>query len=38
MGKQYNKAIKRKRRLSYVKRKQAAVKSRKAGKAAKAAD
>jgi hypothetical protein len=33
MGKQYNKALKRKRRESYLKRKQAAAKAKKAKKA-----
>lgn len=37
MGKQYNKAVKRKRRLSYLKRKQAAVKAKRPAKKAAAA-
>ena len=37
MGKQYNKSIKRKRRLAYLKRRKTAVKAKKATKAAKPA-
>jgi hypothetical protein len=35
MGKQYNKSIKRKRRLAYLKRKQTTVKAKRAAKVAK---
>ena len=34
MGKQYNKAVKRKRRLAYLKRKKATVKAKKTAKPA----
>lgn len=34
MGKQYNKSLKRKRRLSYLKRKQAAIKAKRPAKPA----